>query len=170
MDQIIDTLSKAEYWLNEFLNPKMRSYGHDEVQEVIDNLTILIDQFQDAKKWVEQLTGGTHDSEGEPVAHLVEDPASGEGLTNSPASEENNLGEGEMVTEEEWAKKYDKSCPVIDQYEDGVGIDLTQPGAKEEFQEALKQVDEETNDELYECETCSDSHFYPGYVVVLEKH
>lgn len=87
MDQIIATLQQA--W--NFIDAVNEDVKLNEQDAILDKLTILIDQFQDAKKWVDEFI--THNTEGESVTHLVEDPSGGEGLANPPATEEDNLKE-----------------------------------------------------------------------------
>ena len=84
MDKIIETLESALQCLQERMEPSV-------AKKVIDSLTVLVDNFKDAKKEIETWHLPTHHAEGEPVAHLVEDPPGCEGLPNSPASEENDL-------------------------------------------------------------------------------
>lgn len=94
MDQIIETLQEA--W--EFIDSQNNDVNLEQQDKILDKLTILIDQFQDAKKWVDEFI--THHTEGEPVTHLVEDPTSGETLANPPATEEDDLKELNLVPAE----------------------------------------------------------------------
>lgn len=91
MDQIIETLEKTLVLIDSLGNTRYCVTGemHPDQRNIEDNLTVLVGNFKDAKQWVEAWT--THHAEGEPVAHLVEDPSSGETLADPPATEENNL-------------------------------------------------------------------------------
>lgn len=105
MDQIIDTLQDAY----DFIDAVNEDIKLDEQEAILDKLTILIDQFIDAKNWIQKLTDNTHDAEGEPETHLVQDPTGGEGLANPPATEEDDLKESRLVEEHDCPKR----CPAM---------------------------------------------------------
>ena len=116
MDQIIETLQEA--W--DFIDAVNEDVKLDQQDALLDKLTILIDQFQDAKKWVDEFI--THNTEGEPVTHLVEDPSGGETLADPPATEEDDLKELNLVEDDE--DSLDEARELTEQLAKEAGIDL----------------------------------------------
>lgn len=110
MESVIDTLEQAGDCLDGYeqlllllidtglLHETIEAPQNElnEVRGVADKLTVVIDQFKEAQKEVTAMLKAlsTHDTEGEPVAHLVEEPASGEALSDSSSSEEDDLIRG----------------------------------------------------------------------------
>jgi hypothetical protein len=74
----------------------------ERVRDLNNKVAIMVDSFTQAQKEVNDMMKAlkTHDSEGEPVAHLVQQPAGGEALSDSSSSEEDDL-ETESSSEEE---------------------------------------------------------------------
>jgi hypothetical protein len=103
MDQIIKTLEISYSLLNDYANtfydderdPQLKNPEDEElvgyITENIDNVAILLDNFKDTKKEIDDMFA--YHAEREPVAHLVEDPASGETLSDSSATKEDDLDE-----------------------------------------------------------------------------
>jgi hypothetical protein len=131
MDQIIETLEQAAGLLEDYEESYKNQIFKDGkgcnqkeaasafgIAMTVDKLTILIDQFKDAKKWVDEFI--THNTEGEPVTHLVEDPSGGETLADPPATEEDDLKELNLVEED----SLNEARELTEQLAKEAGIDL----------------------------------------------
>lgn len=114
MDQIIETLEQAEYWLEQFMAPKLRSYDGPDLKCVIEKLVNLINEFKDAKKEIEEMFQSYH-TEGEPEPHLVQDPAGSETLADSSATKEDDLKELSLAEKQlMWDACVDDVCKFLD--------------------------------------------------------
>lgn len=97
MDKIIETLEEVNFLLGDYACLYASTHHYEgrleRIRDAEDKLTVLIDQFKDARKEVDDMIKSlkTHNTEGEPVAHLVQQPACGETLSDSSSSEEDDL-------------------------------------------------------------------------------
>lgn len=114
MDQIIEILERAAFHLDQHSQDSYQAIIRDDdeylenLKNAIDSLTIVIDQFKEAQKEINKMFKDpellakklavcdehAYHAEGEPVAHLVEEPAGGEALSDSSSSEEDDLHRG----------------------------------------------------------------------------
>lgn len=153
MDQIIETLENTLELIDELGNTRYCVTGemHPDQRGIVEQLTALIDKFKDAKL---ESKLELHHAERQSIAQLVEDPSSGETLADPPATKEDDLAK----VSDKWNEKNEKAIEalveglkegitdcsageVIDHYDNGMGIDLTQPGAKEVVLNAAEGID-----------------------------
>lgn len=94
MDKIISTLERAANLLNDYADYYSDNIscdkGLDEIRDTEDALTVLIDNFKQVQKEVEEMFK-TYHAEGESETHLVQDPSGGETLADTTTTEEDDL-------------------------------------------------------------------------------